>query len=66
MTVVIGVALVAMMLNKPAPKEHFDAMIGVAQHVVDQEVTSDNVKRTIAQMGAEKLKSVAIQVIAAQ
>lgn len=60
-TVVIGVALVAMMLNKPAPKEHFDAMIGVAQHVVDQEVTSDNVKRTIAQMGAEKLKEFGIE-----
>jgi hypothetical protein len=54
-TFVLGLALVAMVLTKPEPKEHYDAMIGLAQNVVDQEVTSDNVKKTMAQMGAEKL-----------
>ena len=54
-TIALSVALVAMMLTKPEPKEHYDAMIEVAQNVVDQEMTSDNVKKTIAQMGAEKL-----------
>ena len=53
-TIVLSVTLVAMMLTKPEPKEHYDAMIEVAQNVVDQEMTSDNVKKTIAQMGAEK------------
>jgi hypothetical protein len=35
-------------LNKPAPKEHFDAMIGVAQHVVDQ---GYNIPVTLGVMG---------------
>ena len=35
-------------------------MIGLAQSVVDQELTSDNVKRSIAQMGAEKLSELGI------
>ena len=39
-TFVLGVALVAMLLTKPEPKEHYDAMIGLAQNVVDQEMTS--------------------------
>ena len=60
-TFVLGVALVAMVLTKPEPKEHYDAMIGLAQNVVDQEVTSDNVKKTMAQMGAEKLAELGIE-----
>ena len=48
------------LLTKPEPKEHYDAMIGLAQSVVDQELTSDNVKRSIAQMGAEKLSELGI------
>lgn len=60
-TIVLSVTLVAMMLTKPEPKEHYDAMIGVAQDVVDQEMTSDNVKKTIAQMGAEKLSEFGIE-----
>ena len=51
----------AMLLTKPEPKEHYDAMIGLAQNVVDQEVTSDNVKKTMAQMGAEKLAELGIE-----
>lgn len=60
-TIVLGVTLVAMMLTKPEPKEHYDAMIGLAQNVVDQELTSDNVKKTMAQMGAEKLSELGIE-----
>jgi hypothetical protein len=60
-TFVLGVALVAMLLTKPEPKEHYDAMIGLAQNVVDQEVTSNNVKKTMAQMGAQKLAELGIE-----
>ena len=60
-TFVLGVALVAMILTKPEPKEHYDAMIGLAQNVVDQEVTSNNVKKTMAQMGAQKLAELGIE-----
>ena len=60
-TFVLGVALVAMLLTKPEPKEHYDAMIGLAQNVVDQEMTSNNVKKTMAQMGAEKLAELGIE-----
>ena len=61
MTFVLGVALVAMLLTKPEPKEHYDAMIGLAQNVVDQEMTSNNVKKTMAEMGAEKLAELGIE-----
>ena len=60
-TFVLGLALVAMVLTKPEPKEHYDAMIGLAQNVVDQEVTSNNVKKTMAQMGAQKLAELGIE-----
>ena len=59
-TMLLGVTVVAMLLTKPEPKEHYDAMIGLAQSVVDQELTSDNVKSSIAQMGAEKLSELGI------
>ena len=52
-TFVLGVTLVAMMLTKPEPKEHYDVMIGMTQNMVDQEVTSDNVKKKIAQLGID-------------
>ena len=60
-TFVLGVALVAMILTKPEPKEHYDAMIGLAQNVVDQEVTSNNVKKNMAQMGAKKLEELGLE-----
>ena len=60
-TFVLGVALVAMLLTKPEPKEHYDAMIGLAQNVVDQEMTSNNVKKTMAEMGAKKLTELGIE-----
>lgn len=60
-TFVLGVALVAMVLTKPEPKEHYDAMIVLAQNVVDQELTSNNVKKTMAQMGADKLTELGIE-----
>ena len=60
-TFLLGVALVAMLLTKPVPKEHYDAMIGLAQNVVDQEVTSNNVKKNMAQMGAKKLAELGIE-----
>jgi hypothetical protein len=60
-TFLLGVTLVAMLLTKPEPKEHYDAMIGLAQNVVDQEVTSNNVKKNMAQMGAKKLAELGIE-----
>ena len=60
-TFVLGLALVAMVLTKPEPKEHYDAMIVLAQNVVDQEVTSNNVKKNMAQMGAKKLAELGIE-----
>ena len=60
-TVLLGVTLVVMMLTKPEPKAHFDAVVGMAQNVVDQELTSDNVKKTIAKVGAEKLAELGIE-----
>ena len=56
----LSAPMVTMLLTKPEPKEHYDAMIGLAQSVVDQELTSDNVKSSIAQMGAEKLSELGI------
>ena len=61
MTLLVGVALVAMTLTKPEPKAHFDAVVGLAQNVVDQELTSDNVKKKVAQVGAEKLAELGIE-----
>ena len=60
-TFLLGVTLVAMLLTKPEPQEHYDAMIGLAQNVVDQEVTSNNVKKNMAQMGAKKLAELGIE-----
>ena len=60
-TLLVGVALVAMTLTKPEPKAHFDAVVGLAQNVVDQELTSDNVKKKVAQVGAEKLAELGIE-----
>ena len=60
-TFLLGVTLVAMLLTKPEPKKHYDAMIGLAQNVVDQEVTSNNVKKNMAQMGAKKLAELGIE-----
>ena len=60
-TFLLGVTLVAMLLTKPEPKKHYDAMIGLAQNVVDQEVTSNNVKKNMAQMGAKKLAKLGIE-----
>ena len=65
-TMLLGVTVVAMLLTKPEPKEHYDAMIGLAQSVVDQELTSDNVKRSIAEMGAEKLSELGIDGVDAE
>ena len=61
MMLLVGVALVAMTLTKPEPKAHFDAVVGLAQNVVDQELTSDNVKKKVAQVGAEKLAELGIE-----
>ena len=36
----LSAPMVTMLLTKPEPKEHYDAMIGLAQSVVDQELTS--------------------------
>ena len=60
-TLLLGVTLVAMMLTKPEPKAHYDAVVGLAQSVVDQELSSDNVKKKIAQVGADKLAELGIE-----
>ena len=59
-TLLLGVTLVAMVLTKPEPKAHYDAVVGLAQNVVDQEMSSDNVKKKIAQAGADKLAELGI------
>ena len=59
-TLLLAVTLVAMMLTKPEPKAHYDAVVGLAQNVVDQEMSSDNVKKKIAQAGADKLAELGI------
>jgi len=60
-TLLLGVTLVAMVLTKPEPKAHYDAVVGLAQNVVDQEMSSDNVKKKIAQAGADKLAELGIE-----
>jgi len=60
-TLLVGVKLVAMVLTKPEPKAHYDAVVGLAQNVVDQEMSSDNVKKKIAQAGADKLAELGIE-----
>lgn len=65
-TIVLGVAVVAMLLTKPEPKEHYDAMMGVAQQVANQELTSDNVKKTVARVGAEKLSELGVEGVDAE
>lgn len=60
-TLLLAVTLVAMMLTKPEPKAHYDAVVGLAQNVVDQEMSSDNVKKKIAQVGADKLAELGIE-----
>lgn len=60
-TILLGVALVVMMQTKPEAKGHYDAMMEMAQQVVNQEMTSDNVKKKIAEMGAEKLSELGIE-----
>lgn len=37
MTMVLAVTVVAMLLTKPEAKEHYDAVVGLTQNVVDQE-----------------------------
>jgi hypothetical protein len=54
-TFLLGALLVAMGLTKPEPQEHFKAAMGLAQNIVNQEMTSDNVKKAVARAGAEKL-----------
>ena len=60
-TLLLAVTLVAMMLTKPEPKAHYDAVVGLAQNVVDQEMSRDNVKKKIAQVGADKLAELGIE-----
>lgn len=60
-TLLLAVTLVAMMLTKPEPKAHYDAVVRLAQNVVDQEMSSDNVKKKIAQVGADKLAELGIE-----
>ena len=65
-TILLAVTLVAMMETKPEPKAHYDAAAKLVQSVIDQEMTSDNVKKKIAQVGAEKLSELGIEGIDAE
>jgi hypothetical protein len=60
-TLLLGIAVVAMLLTKPEPEKHYQAVRELAQSVMDQELTSDNVKSKIAQVGAEKLADLGIE-----
>ena len=65
-TLVLGIALVVMLVTKPEPKEHYDAVRALAQNMVDKHVNSDNVKEKIAQVGAEKLADMGIDGVDAE
>jgi regulatory protein YycI of two-component signal transduction system YycFG len=65
-TLLLGITLVAMLLTKPEPQAHYDAVVGLAQSVVDQEMNSDNVKKKIAQVGADKLAELGIEGVDAE
>ena len=62
----LGILLVAMLLTKPEPQAHYDAVVKLVQSVVDQEMTSDNVKKKMAQVGAEKLSELGIEGVDAE
>lgn len=62
----LGILLVAMLLTKPEPQAHYDAVFKLVQSVVDQEMTSDNVKKKMAQVGAEKLSELGIEGVDAE
>ncbi len=62
----LGILLVAMLLTKPEPQAHYDAVVELVQSVVDQEMTSDNVKKKMAQVGAEKLSELGIEGVDAE
>lgn len=62
----LGILLVAMLLTKPEPQAHYDAVVNLVQSVVDQEMTSDNVKKKMAQVGAEKLSELGIEGVDAE
>ena len=55
-----------MLLTKPEPQAHYDAVVKLVQSVVDQEMTSDNVKKKMAQVGAEKLSELGIEGVDAE
>lgn len=65
-TLFLGIAVVAMILTKPMPEKHYDAVRGLAQSIVEQEVNSDKVKSKIAQVGAEKLADLGIEGVDAE
>ena len=60
-TLLLGIAVVALLLTKPEPEKHYQAVRELAQCVMDQELTSDNVKSKIAKVGAEKLADLGIE-----
>lgn len=62
----LGILLVAMLLTKPESQAHYDAVVKLVQSVVDQEMTSDNVKKKMAQVGAEKLSELGIEGVDAE
>ena len=62
----LGILLVTMLLTKPEPQAHYDAVVKLVQNVVDQEMTSDNVKKKMAQVGAEKLSELGIEGVDAE
>ena len=62
----LGILLVTMLLTKPEPQAHYDAVVKLVQSVVDQEMTSDNVKKKMAQVGAEKLSELGIEGVDAE
>lgn len=62
----LGILLAVMLLTKPEPQAHYDAVVKLVQSVVDQEMTSDNVKKKMAQVGAEKLSELGIEGVDAE
>ena len=53
-TLLLGITLVAMLLTKPEPQAHYDAVVGLAQSVVDQEMNSGDVKGLVPDIISRK------------
>ena len=60
-TLLLGVVLVVMIFTKPDEQKHYEAVTGLVQTVVEQEMSEDNLTERLAKAGAEKLADLGIE-----